>query len=228
MKIEQLTYTIRGLSPLLMNNPRGMLAQGSSAGPTKQKRIPTPEEEAEAATYRTAEGQLAVPAIAVRNAMITAAASFKYKTRSWKGFVSHVEIRPAELLPLYSPDGEPVTEYEIDLRRCVIKGRGAVARARPLIREWEATFTFLADLSMLPTDDPRRLLRTFLVDAGARIGIGDYRPEKTGWFGRFSVAEQPAPVLTVRGKARPARAGHGAAPHGKATHGHQPQRGGGG
>jgi hypothetical protein len=188
MQVEQLTYTIEGLSPLLLNNPRGMLAQSGSA-PAKQKRIPTPEEEAEGGTYRTAEGIIAVPAIAVRNAMITAAAAFKYKTRSWKGFVSHVEIRPAELLPLYDSHDEPVTTYEVDVRRCVIKGRGAVARARPLIREWRATFTFIADTSMLPHDNPKELLRGFLVEAGARIGIGDYRPEKTGWFGRFTVLE---------------------------------------
>ena len=188
MQIEQLTYTIAGLSPLLLNNPRGMLAQ-SSAAPSRQKRIPTPEEEAEGGTYRTAEGVLAVPAIAVRNAMITAAAGFKYKTRSWKGFVSHVEIRPAELLPLFDSQERPVTTYEIDLRRAVIKGRGAVARARPLIRDWRASFTFVADTEMLPHDRPRDLLRQFLLDAGARIGVGDYRPEKTGWFGRFTVLE---------------------------------------
>ncbi|HEX8560336.1 MAG TPA: hypothetical protein VF668_19725 [Pyrinomonadaceae bacterium] len=188
MHAEQLTYTIAGLSPLLLNNPRGMLAQGGAA-PSRQKRIPSPEEEAEGGAYRTAEGVIAVPAIAVRNAMITAAAGFKYKTRSWKGFVSHVEIRPAELLPLFDSHGEPVTDYEIDLRRAVIKGRGAVARARPLIRDWRATFTFVADTTMLPHDRPRELLAGFLADAGARIGIGDYRPEKTGWFGRFSVLE---------------------------------------
>ncbi|MET0625736.1 MAG: hypothetical protein ABW250_22565 [Pyrinomonadaceae bacterium] len=188
MQVEQLTYTIQGLSPLLLNNPRGMLAQ-STAAPSRQKKIPTPEEEAEGGTYRTAEGIIAVPAIAVRNAMITAAAGFKYKTRSWKGFVSHVEIRPAELLPLYDSHEEPVTSYEIDLRRAVIKGRGAVARARPLIRDWRASFTFVADTSALPHDRPRELLLQFLREAGARIGIGDYRPEKTGWFGRFTVLE---------------------------------------
>jgi hypothetical protein len=188
MQVEQLTYTITGLSPLLLNNPRGMLAQ-SGAAPSRQKRIPTPEEEAEGGTYRTAEGIIAVPAIAVRNAMITAAAGFKYKTRSWKGFVSHIEIHPAELLPLYDSHDAPVTSYEIDLRRAVIRGRGAVARARPLVRDWRASFTFVADTEMLPTDDPRELLKRFLLDAGARIGIGDYRPEKTGWFGRFTVLE---------------------------------------
>lgn len=188
MRIEQLTYTIQGLSPLLLNNPRGMLAQ-SGAAPSRQKRIPTPEEEAEGGTYCTAEGVLALPAIAVRNAMITAAAGFKYKTRSWKGFVSHVEVRPAELLPLFASDERPVTSYEIDLRRCVIKGRGAVARARPMVRDWRASFTFVADTEMLPHDKPQELLRQFLLEAGARIGVGDYRPEKTGWFSRFTVLE---------------------------------------
>src|SRR5919112_3092543 len=164
MQVEQLTYTIAGLSPLLLNNPRGMLSQGTAA-PARQKRISTPEEEAEGGTYRTAEGVIVVPAIAVRNAMITAAAGFKYKTRSWKGFVSHVEIRPAELLPLFDSEEQPVTSYEIDLRRAVIKGRGAVARARPLVRDWRTTFTFVADTEMLPHDKPRELLRQFLQEA---------------------------------------------------------------
>lgn len=191
MQIEQLTFKIRGLSPLLLNNPRGMLSLngGNSTEPTKQKRIPTPEEEAAAATYQTAEGIIAIPSIAVRNSMITAAASFKHKTRSWKSFVSHIEIRPSDLLPLYDETDEPITTYEIDIRRCVIRGRGAIARARPLIPEWQITFTFIADLSMLPTDDPRKLLTGFLLDAGTRVGVGDYRPEKTGWFGRFTVIE---------------------------------------
>jgi hypothetical protein len=187
MRIEQLTYAISGLSPLPLHNPRGMLAR-SGAAPSRQKRIPSPEE-AEGGTYRTAEGALAVPAIAVRNAMITAAAGFKYKTRSWKGFVSHAEVRPAESLPLFDSQERPVTEYEIDLRRAVIKGRGAVARARPMVRDRRATFTFVADTEMLPHDRPGELLKMFLADAGARIGIGDYRPEKTGWFGRFAALE---------------------------------------
>jgi hypothetical protein len=57
------------------------------------------------------------------------------------------------------------------------------------VRDWQATFTFVCDLSMLPHEKPEELLRHFLADAGTRIGIGDYRPEKTGWFGRFAVAE---------------------------------------
>jgi len=53
MQVRQLTYTIRGLSPLLLNNLRGMLSLSGAgaAEPAKQKRIPTPS-----ATAYAAEG----------------------------------------------------------------------------------------------------------------------------------------------------------------------------
>lgn len=184
----ELTYKIEGLTPLLLHNPRGMVA-AAGAGPSKTKRIPSPEEEAEIATYRTAEGVIGFPAIGIRNAMITAAGAFKHKTRSWKGFVSHFQIVPSDLLTLFDSKGKPITDYEIDVRRCVIKGHGSILRARPLINDWQTSFTFIADKSMLPTDDPFLLIKTFLLEAGSRIGIGDYRPEKTGWFGRFTVLD---------------------------------------
>lgn len=189
MEIKELNYTIQGLTPLLMHNPRSlMMASGNGHGPKKQKVLPSAEEEAETGAYRNAEGILGFPAIGVRNAMITAAGAFKHKTRSWKGFVTHVQIKPDDLLLLHNEKG-PVTDFEIDVRRCVIKGRGSIVRARPLIQSWQASFAFVVDTSMLPTDEPHELIKTFLLEAGSRIGIGDYRPEKTGWFGRFTVLD---------------------------------------
>lgn len=189
MEIRELNYTIEGLTPLLMHNPRAMMTMNENgSGPKKQKSIPSAEDEAEMGAYRTADGVLAFPAIGVRNAMITAAGAFKYKTRSWKGFVTHIQIEPSDLLMLSNGDG-PLTEYEIDVRRCVIKGRGAIVRARPIVKKWHTSFSFIVDTSMLPTDDPHGLIKTFLLEAGSRIGIGDYRPEKTGWFGRFTVLD---------------------------------------
>ena len=215
MQIEQLTYTIAGLSPLLLNNPRGMLAQ-SSAAPSRQKRIPTPEEEAEGGTYRTAEGVLAVPAIAVRNAMITAAAGFKYKTRSWKGFVSHIEIRPAELLALYDSRERPVTMYEIDLRRAVIKGRGAVARppthprlARLLhLRRGSGDAAARPPARPAPSVPPRRRG----ADRHRRLPAGEDRLVRP--------LHRPRMIdrLSRPGHARRCKARHGAASHGAARY----------
>jgi hypothetical protein len=189
MEIKQLSYTIQGVTPLLMHNPRGMMMSSDSAAPSKSKKIPGAVEEAEIGAYRTPEGYLGFPSIGVRNCTITAAGAFKHKTRSWKTFVSHIQIEPADLLVLTDTKGSPLTEYEVDVRRTVIKGRGAILRARPLVKEWRTNFTFIVDVTMLPTDDPRGLIKTFLLEAGSRIGIGDYRPEKTGWFGRFTVED---------------------------------------
>lgn len=192
MEIRELNYTIEGLTPLLMANPRSMMMRSqNNGGPKKQKAVPSPEDEAEMSVYRDADGLIGFPAIGVRNATITAAAAFKYKTRSWKGFVTHIQIEPNDLLMLSTPKGESITDYEIDMRRCVIRGaRGAaIVRSRPLIRTWRTSFAFIVDTSMLPTDDPHGLIKTFLLEAGSRIGIGDYRPEKTGWFGRFTVLD---------------------------------------
>jgi hypothetical protein len=191
MEIKNFTYKVQGVTPLLMHNPQGMMVDANGAAPSKAKRIPSPTEEAELGAYRTADGILAVPAIAIRNCTITAAGAFKHKTRSWRTFVSHIQIEPSDLLMLsgVGPKAKPLTEYEIDTRRCVIKGRGAILRSRPLIKEWQTSFTFIVDVTMLPTDEPRELLKAFLLEAGSRIGIGDYRPEKTGWFGRFTVID---------------------------------------
>lgn len=191
MEIKELNYSIEGLTPLLMHNPRSMmLGQSKNGGPKKQVAIPSIEEEAEAGAYRTADGVLAVPAIGVRNCTIVAAGAFKHKTRSWRSFVSHIQIEPGDLLILSDGNGDLLTEYEIDVRRTVNRTtKGAVPRARPLIKKWKTSFSFIVDTSMLPTDDPHGLVKTFLLEGGSRLGIGDYRPERGGWFGRFTVLD---------------------------------------
>lgn len=191
MEIKELSYTIEGLTPLLMHNPRSMmLGQQSNGGPKKQVAIPSAEEEAEAGAYRTSEGFLAVPAIGVRNCTIVAAGAFKYKTRSWRSFVSHIQIEPGDLLVLRNGGDEFISDYEIDIRRTVNRTtKGAVPRARPLVKKWKTSFSFIVDTSMLPTDDPHALIKTFLLEGGSRLGICDYRPERGGWFGRFTVVD---------------------------------------
>ena len=63
--MEMIQITIRGETDLIMHNPAGsMKLPGSALG---KKEIPTPEEEAEASTYRLPNTDLAVPATSVRN-----------------------------------------------------------------------------------------------------------------------------------------------------------------
>ncbi len=62
-------------------------------------------------------------------------------------------------------------------------GGGSVMRCRPVFETWGCDVTFLVSTKELTVDD----FMKFAVDAGEYIGIGDFRPNCGGEFGRFKV-----------------------------------------
>ena len=54
---------------------------------------------------------------------------------------------------------------------------------RPCIEKWQLTFQLYIDETMI---DPR-LVRGVIDRAGRMVGLGDYRPQCKGSFGRFAV-----------------------------------------
>lgn len=62
-------------------------------------------------------------------------------------------------------------------------GGKRVTKFFPRIDEWEATVTFYV-FDDLITDD---VFKQVIVAAGALVGIGRFRPESCGFYGRFSV-----------------------------------------
>jgi hypothetical protein len=130
--------------------------------------------------------------------MVAAAAAFKAPRGrgSIKGIFAHIMVEP-ELVPILDADGNRQSEYTIDSRRAVVQGNGII-RSRPKFEAWSADFDVLYDPDLITDED---IFKAVLTDAGNRIGIGDYRPQKTGWFGRFNVAEREQPRVSSRGKA---------------------------
>lgn len=63
----------------------------------------------------------------------------------------------------------------------VIVQRDRILRTRAKFDEWAVAFTVEADDELV--DD--RQLASWLDIAGRRIGLGDWRPEQFGHFGRF-------------------------------------------
>lgn len=57
-----------------------------------------------------------------------------------------------------------------------------VMRTRPVFNEWGVSLTAEFDTSEL---DPDRFAE-FVVKAGRMVGLGDWRPEKNGQYGRFA------------------------------------------
>lgn len=167
--------TIEGTKPLLQHNPLGM--QGKPAA--GKKSIPTPVEEADAGRYLMPDGSsLMEPAEHIHSAMIAASGSYKIKRQSLSAFVAgSVEVAPEHI-----PHG--TLEFTIDTRRAVIQ-RNGVLRSRPKLWPWKLSFQLLVDQDF-PVSD-LGVLRQILEEAGRRLGIGDFRPQKKGKFGKFVV-----------------------------------------
>ncbi len=171
-------FWVEGVSPLLQNSPQGMKGTDDSLG---RKKIPAPEEEAATKAYRLDDGTLYVPTRAFRSAIKEAAKGRRigkgYATTLVKGGV----FEPTEVTPLVHPvTGEVIRDYDVFVARAVVQGNG-VQRARPRIPEWGAKVYLEIDAEALAPEHVEELLAI----AGRTVGVGDWRPQKDGSYGRF-------------------------------------------
>jgi len=176
MAIQKVQATLKGITPLLMHCYPMV--------PIEALEKKSPEEQAEHAAYRTPEGELYIPGIAIQRALVGAATFSKGKGRATlqKPVAACVLISPERIL--FENHKKP--EYEIDARPVVIPStRGRVIRYRPRLNEWEITFTIEYDDTLLTETQLRRVVD----DMGQRVGLLDFRPEKKGSFGRCLVVK---------------------------------------
>jgi|SRR5208282_469321 len=175
MKVIKASIKGVGLG-LLMHNPAGM-----GLGNGGKKVIPTPEVEAAAACYWLDDEKtsLAFPAWNLFRSLVKSAAAYKDgKTSGSRIVAGSVTIEPAMLT-------FGTKQYAIDTRRAVVVKQG-ILRSRPLLKDWTLDFDMLVseeDVSakFFP------VLRAITEDAGRRVGLGDFRVEKNGPFGKFVV-----------------------------------------
>lgn len=147
----------------------------------------TPREEAEKVAYRAPDRTLYHPGAAIARLLREAGANHKIKgtRKSVKFAVPSAVIVLDDTIPLQMPEtGEAITDFEVDSRPVVIPStKGRVMRHRPRLDQWSMTFHLEIDDDLLPTDFVYQLLS----EGGKKLGIGDFRPEKGGPFGRFIV-----------------------------------------
>lgn len=64
------------------------------------------------------------------------------------------------------------------------RGSGTrVMRAFPVVHSWKADFNF----AVIDDEIPKEIVERCLKEAGSLIGVGRFRPENGGYFGRFTV-----------------------------------------
>ena len=116
---------------------------------------------------------------------------FKLGRSSAKTVLNHIQIEPFDLIELKSHKNRPIKTYDTDERRVVVS-RAGIIRTRPVVKEWKLTFTIVADESLMTAsfkDSGLDALTSILADAGKKQGIGDYRPQKGGNFGRYVITD---------------------------------------
>lgn len=172
MATRTIKCKITGTSPLLMHRfPMEDI-------PAQEKR--PREEQAEVAAYRDPDTEeLYIPGVAFQRCLVSAAVYSKGKGRASLQ-------KPVAACILVSPERASlgVTQYNIDSRPVVISvTKGRIVRHRPRLDKWTTAFTIEYDDELLTEQQLKQVVK----DAGSRVGLLDFRPEKKGPFGRFVV-----------------------------------------
>lgn len=184
------TYTARieGTTGLIQHR-FGEQAEGDSSATTRLigSSRGTPREEAEKVSYRYPNGDLYHPGAAIARLLREAGANHKVKgsRRSVKFAIPSAVIILDDTIGLINPDTDaPLNDFEVDSRPVVIPStKGRVMRHRPRVDRWAMTFRLEIDDDLLPPD----FINQLLSEGGRKVGLGDFRPERGGPFGRFIV-----------------------------------------
>lgn len=156
----------------------GMIRDKHAGKKTKTRDIRDPEAEGTGAMYRTDKGQPGVPAMAIKSAIISAAhKDIGIEKTLVKKSLFIICNDSKNILPMEC-DEPVITEDPVRV------GQGSTdLRYRPYFHRWAVDILFEIDAELLQVED----LLNLIDRAGFGVGIGEWRPEKGGEFGRFQV-----------------------------------------
>ena len=175
--IQRLMVKVIGDSPLITHawaeKAIRQIKDKQAKKATKGKEARDPEADYQAAFYRTDDGVPAMPSVAFKSAAVSACRDLDMKMTEARGRF-HVEGEFIEII------GEPRMREDM-----VRVGMGtADIRYRPEFVKWSAILTITYNSTPI---SPKQIINLLNV-AGFGVGVGEWRPEKNGQYGRFHVA----------------------------------------
>lgn len=191
----QFTVTIEGIRPIIMHNgaagldtrspanlEKAEIARKRGSNRTASDDARLAELECQTSLWLDAGGAPTIPPAALRSMIETAARKLKQGPQVREGLI-------VDEVLAFTYDRERYGEVVEELGQTtqftvpVVIQRSRILRTRAKFDEWSCTFS-------LDTDDEQvdqEQLETWLDIGGRRIGLGDWRPEKSGDYGRFKV-----------------------------------------
>ena len=175
--IQRLMVKVIGDSPLITHawaeKAIRQIKDKQAKKATKGKEARDPEADYQAAFYRTDDGVPAMPSVAFKSAAVSACRDLDMKMTEARGRF-HVEGEFIEII------GEPRMREDM-----VRVGMGtADIRYRPEFVKWSAILPITYNSTQISPEQIINLLNV----AGFGVGVGEWRPEKNGQYGRFHVA----------------------------------------
>lgn len=191
--MKEIKIAIAGCSPLLCNRFTDK-AQGDATAGTGSAIVGdrgTPRELAEQALYLDHAGRPCIPQPNLYRCLLDAGKYFKAGK-------SKVTTQKTSLIPsCLDIDGVafPILHeepWDVDTRPVRIPATGGrILKHRPSFNDWRLEFTARLDETVMG----EKLLREIVDKAGSAIGLGDFRPDCKGPFGKFKVVLWEAVAL---------------------------------
>lgn len=180
LRTARLRVRVEGITPLIshrFSESAQRTIEAAQQGTARTKKPPRePQREFEESVYHSPDGRPAFPAIAFKLAAVRAGQRFGGE-------------RSTELLGAFSITTELV-EIEgsapaMRSDRVVLSGPSKLSSIayRAQYMPWEATIPLLVNVDFLSVEQLVNLFRL----GGFSVGVGDWRPERRGSFGQFSV-----------------------------------------
>lgn len=180
--MELKTFEIIGTTPLLMSNPAQMYVQAAKTIKVKVKADPLTE--AAMSVYADSAGFMWMPAQAFKSSAVNGGKGRKIGRLAVNGIIKSTVFPAEERVSLYNPTTrKPIaaTEFEVDTRRAVNKTAGGIIVSRAKVFPWSCKVVFEMDETISPD-----VIEQVLNIAGRTVGVGAFRPEKGGPFGRYT------------------------------------------
>jgi hypothetical protein len=189
--LVQVEMTLTGDSPLLMNamSQEQLLNIRGKVKASKNAAKPELREEADSKVHRLPDGNPCIPVKALYGSFVNAGCFVRLDGKRQIS-TQKATVLPGMLilldtqLPLYIPGTENVSSWEVDIQQGRNPNGGeAVCIVRPRFDQWEIRCTVELDQGEMPS----RMCRELVTIAGRRIGLLEYRPQRKGVYGRFSI-----------------------------------------
>jgi len=173
--MKKIKVVVEGVSPLLYNRFRDTQIDNKI-----KKRTGSPKEQEIEDKLYMIKGKPYIPCVYFRNALVEAGKQFKI-TGKGKSNYSKLIGATVDVLPEAIINDNSWTPFRIAAVNPMTKGRMMVSR--PRMDKWGCEFEIILNDESIDTSTIHEILE----HAGKYVGIGDWRPEKKGMFGKFYV-----------------------------------------